>query len=137
MSLLKSLILLFFYRVGIICTMKHSAFFVPFMSSENEASETQSSSIIINQMFHRCGMSESCSLVYEDRMSKKYGMAKNENDLPADTKNYNMWKKMQTGEGLKEDIKSKGKHQRKKQNESTFHNFYLGLDTLEKLPSKK
>ena len=43
--------------------------------------------------FHRCGMEESCKFVVKNIMKNKFRMAKNEDELPKQKRNYIVWQK--------------------------------------------
>ena len=69
----------------------------------------EESSPIINKMFHKCSMKESCSFVFQDSKTAEYGMTGKDKDLPQSRKNLKVWTKMRMENQSKKDMSANGK----------------------------
>ena len=72
----------------------------------------EENSPVINKMFHKCSMVESCNFVLQDLTTSQYGMLSGEKDLPQRKTAYKLWMKMITErrQARKERTTKKGRY---------------------------
>ena len=106
MPLLRSIMLLCAYVSWMIYRTKTSSFFSLYKAdSDIKGAE---SSPIVNKMFHKCSMEESCSFVYQDSTTAEYGMTGRDKGLPQSRKDLKIWTKMRMENQPKNGISTNG-----------------------------